>query len=813
MLPERFEAEMSPDPAPVRGERLYAEVFLVSLAVIVLEVSYTRVFSFKLVYYFTYLIIGISLLGLGAGGVLVAIFPRLRHVTPGRLIPSCCLAAAGAVLVGYFVVAVTQLNAFALIDSVVPFQRDVLMREGAKLALICGLLFAPFLAAGIALATIFATRAADFPRLYFADLLGAALGCAAVVPLIATISPPGCVLLTGFLFTLAAMRLAAAPIRLVLLALGAVLLVLAVMPSWLPDPVPDQVKKMSPQRRPSAPPHFSRWSPVFRVDVLDNPGQREPGYMIAHDGETGSMLPRFDGNVSSLGWFDSDSRSHPFKLLHPHPSVAIIGAAGGHEILASLYFDAAHVTAIELNPVTVSLLTTHFADFTGHIAEHPRVTLVNAEGRTFIHRSDAKYDLIWFVAPDTYAAMNAASAGAFVLSESYLYTREMILDSLAHLTDDGIICVQFGELHESKPIRTARYLSTARDAFRQLGVEDFYRHVLVGSAQSFLTLSTILLKRTPFTEEDARRFIANSAVVRGGRVLHSLGRDARFDAVSSAIALPDDTLEKWYASYPYDLRPVTDDSPFFWHFVPFSDAFRDVPSRSFEEATGERLLLLLLVVATAFASIFLLLPFVAIHETWRAVPHKAMAGAYFASLGLGFMLFEVSLIQTLTLFLGYPTYSLTVTLFALLIFTGLGSLASSRYVGRRNRTLMVLLGCLLALVVFYRIGMPPLVARTIGYSLAVRIALSVVFLAPLGLCLGAFMPLGLRTIAGLTDEREAFVAWAWAVNGFFSVVSSVLATILSMTLGFKAVLLAAALVYVLGATALMTVPAERKARA
>ena len=152
---------------------LYVETFLISLAVILLEVSYTRVFSFKLVYYFTYLIIGISLLGLGAGGVFVSISPRLRRSRASALIPACCLAGGVAVLVGYFVVARIQLNAFELVRGLAARTLLPSLREGAKLALICTSLFIPFFTAGLALATIFATQTERINRLYFADLLGA----------------------------------------------------------------------------------------------------------------------------------------------------------------------------------------------------------------------------------------------------------------------------------------------------------------------------------------------------------------------------------------------------------------------------------------------------------------------------------------------------------------------------------------------------------------------------------------------------------------------------------------------------------------
>jgi len=794
---------------------LYVETFLISLAAILLEVSYTRVFSFKLVYYFTYLIIGISLLGLGAGGVFVSISPRLRRSRASALIPACCLAGGVAVLVGYFVVARIQLNAFELVRGLAARTLLPSLREGAKLALICTSLFIPFFTAGLALATIFATQTERINRLYFADLLGAGLGCALSIPLITTISPPGCVMVAGLAFAVAGARLAAAQSRRLMGPLGAValgLLLGAAFPSRLGDPIPDRVKTMSPQQHDPLDVLFSRWSSVFRVDVL-RLGYDPMTLMMSHDGMWGSVIKRFDGEPASLSRYDADPRAHPFRLLPAAPTVAIIGAAGGNEILAALHFGAAHITGIELNPVTYSLLTTHFADFSGRLPDNPRVTWVNAEGRSFLKSRPERYDLIWFVAPDSYAAMNAATSGAFVLSESYLYTTEMIVDGLEHLAEGGLICTQFGEADfERKPNRTARYLVTAREAFRRLGIEDFARHVLVGTSPGFFnaTSSTILLKKAPFTEVDVARFIDSTTKVKGGTVRHAWTDQDGQHPVHQVIALGKEALERWYGEYPFNVRAVTDDSPFFWHFVRFRDVLADsvhvgVPGP--EEGNGERLLLLLLGVATAFAAVVLLAPLLAIREVWGAIPHKADAGVYFAALGAGFMFLEISLIQQLTLFLGYPTYSLTVTLFALLVSTGLGSLLSERYGARRNAAIVALGAGLLVLVVCYARGLTPLVARGVGWPLGVRVMVAVTLLAPLGLCLGGFMPLGLRTVAAATRHGEEFVAWGWAVNGFFSVVSSVLATILSMTIGFRLVMLSAVGLYLLGIAALLRIPA------
>ena len=186
---------------------------------------------------------------------------------------------------------------------------------------------------------------------------------------------------------------------------------------------------------------------------------------------------------------------------------------------------------------------------------------------------------------------------------------------------------------------------------------------------------------------------------------------------------------------------------------------------------------------------------------------------YFAALGLGFMFFEITMIQRLVQFLGYPTYSLTVTLATLLVSTGIGALASKRFDGPRAH------GCADRARGPGRPHALLRVRRSPRSSTAhccrpvspVRVGFAVVVLAPLGLCLGMFMPFGLDRVASLTEHGEEYVAWAWAVNGFFAVIGSVLTTILSMALGFRAVQFAALAVYaiaVLAFTRLPTAPAE-----
>ena len=738
-----------------RKQAFYLEIFLISFAALLLEVSYTRLISFKLFYYYTYVIIGLALLGIGSGGVFVAVVPRWRQIPLRRFLALSSVAASATVLAGYFVIALTPLNTFDL--PVEPV-------ETVKLFAVCFALFATFLVIGTMIAALFGQRPETINRLYFADLLGAGAGCAVVVPLIAIVGPPSCILLGATVLAVAGGELAhregstwlrAAAVATASLAVGLALT------GALPEPVTDRLKTI----HPDTPRLFSKWSPVFRIDVTPSAVPGDTVRLIHHDGLAGSTLHRFDGDASSLERFDRDARSYPFRVLHEPPrNVLIIGAAGGHEILASLHFEAEQVTAVELNPVTVSLLTDGFADYSGHLHRRPGVTIINAEGRSFLAGDESRYDLIYFVAPDSYAAMNVATASAFVLSESYLYTSEMIVESLGHLTDRGVICMQFGEAaYDRKPNRTARYVATAREAFKRLGIGDFQRHVLVNTSPGVIDLSTILLKRAPFTKEDVVRFLAGTEMVEGGIARYALGESLGDGVVNTVISLPDAKLDRWYDTYPDAIRPVSDDSPFFWHFARFRTVVAGLGKRNraagVEDSAGERLLVIMVATSTIFAAFFLLLPFVAIRDVWSALPRKLESAVYFAGLGFGFMLFEICLIQKMTLLLGYPTYSLTVTLMSLLVFAGLGSLSSALYVGRRDQTLAILLAILILLTLFFEFPMGAIMQAFLGSSLELRVALAIGCMAPLGFCLGAFMPLGLATVSELTEHKSEYVAW------------------------------------------------------
>ena len=781
------------------------EIFAISAAALLLEIAYTRIISFKLYYYYTYLVIGLALLGLGSGAVIVAVSRRLDRVDTRTLLSRCSMGAAVGVVIGYIAVAVTPLDT---IEMWTGGRGTQIVAMGQLLIISLGL-YISFLPVGMCVSALFARRPKDINRLYFSDLAGAALACLVVVPLIATIGPVSIIALAGIMLLGLGLHLAdiswrsnagrIVGIGAAVVAIG--LAVVVVQPRLAPDIRTEQSKGV----RRTSDMDSSEWSALFRVDAQELPGLT----VLYHDGTWGSAIWPWDGDPASLTRFDDDVRSVPFAALGTPPErMLIIGAAGGHEIEAAIHFGAQHIDAVELNPATADLLRGEYAAYTSNLTERPEVNYVVGDGRSFLAKSDTDYDLIWFVAPDSYAASNAASSGAFVLSESYLYTQEMIEESLGHLTTDGLVVMQFGEVdYENRPNRTARLAATAREAYESSGTGPVDERIAVLTTAEppvfefpAYNFSTTIMKAAPLTDAELDRIEEQIGVVPGGTVRYLPGRVAEpGSAVDQVLTLTDEELDRYISDYPYDIRAISDNRPFFWHFTHFSDAIGALDESAtvfdIEVGIGERVLVVLLGLSVVLAAVFLLLPFVLVRDTWKRLPHKANTAPIFAILGLAFIAFEITLIQRFSLVLGYPTYSLTVTLMAILLSTGVGSLVSGRWHGAPRRMLTGLAVAIVGLGLFYSLVVPSLEDALLSWPLLLKCTVVALLCAPLGFCLGMFMPLSISLVARDEDHSREYVAWGWAINGFFSVIGSTLTTMVSMTYGFRAVMTVSVLLY------------------
>src|SRR6476660_2048935 len=313
-------------------------IFLVSLAGLLLEVGYTRIVSFKLWYYYTYLVIGLALLGIGSGSVFVAVYDPIRRKTTDRIIAIASIWGAVSIALGYLVVAVLHVDTIVIWDYVA----RALFTNLFRLGLICFVIFATFIAFGVIVAVLLGRARDGVGRLYFSDLVGAGLGCLLAIPLITRLGPPRVIMLAAVVF--AVVGLASCPPKSVLFGFAAVtsvvLLVTVIGAGILPDIRTEESKLHTPTSL------YSAWGPVFRVYVVQL-GPTTSNYLLVHDGTFGSGIRRFNGDPASIaGYYAKDPRSIPFAVLgQPPPHELIIGSAGGNEILASLAYHAPNIEA------------------------------------------------------------------------------------------------------------------------------------------------------------------------------------------------------------------------------------------------------------------------------------------------------------------------------------------------------------------------------------------------------------------------------------------------------------------------------------
>ncbi len=808
-------------PPPV-----YAGIALASVGVLMQEILLTRIFSFTIWYHLAYLTISTALLGFGAAGSILALTPRLLHGGARRL---CALGSAGA--------GVALLAAMAVLGPH-PISPDGLIATPGRFFL--GLLgyyaviSVPFLLAGLAVAAPLAAFPASANRLYAADLLGAALGCAAAVAALTFLDGAASVAVCAAIF--AAAGALYAPTRVLRMRLAGLALVLAVASPWAHRGIefrPAATKTLAIAMDSGAKILFTRWSPVNRVDLYGSPRQvggfwtgwgRSDAYLksrprvprtrsIVYDGHNGSDVFQVQDR-RSLSVLDYHVLKTPY-LFQEKPRVLVIGVGGGIDVLNALYHHAESVTGVELQPITVDLHHTLLSGWTGGWFQRPEVTLVAAEGRHYVRSHDDEYDLIQITAVDTFAAQ---TTGAYVLAESYLYTVEAFEDFLSHLDDDGMLSILIGDhLYNDPAIPTpfsTRLALVAREALERRGVANPTRHILL-SGQSIpfgrpadeivsgAWIQSLIVKNSPFRDEELARLRAfNDA--NGFAVRLAPDGKAGDPTLERIVQAKGSERERVLDEQIFSMAPIHDDRPFFFHVLPWDGVVTDrrIEWSNPGSGTGQIVLAMMLVQSLLLGGLLIALPLV--RGASHALPRRTTAGflVYFLGLGLGFLLIEISFVQKYVLLLGYPTYSLSVTIFSLLLFASLGALTARRGFGRPKPFLVGLVALTLVLVALEVVALPWIREHTLSAPLALRIGVTAALQLPLGFVLGMYFPTGLEL---LRQREPRLIPWAWAVNGVASVVASVLAVILGMVMGFSGVAMLAGGIYLVGSLSLLSV--------
>ena len=796
-----------PSPPP---KRLYAGIAASAAAVLMLEIGLTRIFSYTIWYHFAYLTISVALLGFGASGAALAAWPKLRE--RAGFASAVAIAAELGVVLCLLVIDHVALDPLAITKDPLQFARLMLYYVAVAL---------PFFAGGFLVVLPLMAHPGSVSRLYFWDLIGAGLACGSVVPLIWWLGTPVATAVSTAGFAFAAVAYAEPSQRLVrgVMAAAAAALAVAVAVTGTFQAAPTKLLSqflVSPNARLA----YSRWTPINRVDVLafepamtegsylvwgispDYHGQA-PGYwLIGNDGDSCAVMYHWDGDLASLEFLDHHVLALPYQLLD-RPSVVAIGLGGGADVLNALRHRATSVVGVEINPMTVHAVRDLFHELNGDVLNRSNVEAVVAEGRSFLRSRDARYDLIEINSVDT---LSALSTGAYVLSESYLYTSDAVSDYLDHLRPNGIFAMAVGDLDlpdDQLPRHTLRLASIVRQALERRGVAKPAQHVVVVGSPGWRPLTHTLVKNEPFTAEEIEKI---AAFAKRERFSFWHRPDVEIPNPAARILLwPRDRLASFYAAQPLKLGPISDDSPFFFNFYKWRTLAQSATYARLgydrTQATGQIVLAIMLLQAVVMSGLLILLPLRRVpRATGGTLLQRTALLLYFAALGTGFILLEISLIQRFVLFLGYPTYSLTVVMLSLLVSTGIGSLLTERVTSRFELRLPLRLVGLVVLAGLLVYGAPLVFARLLGAPLALRIAVSIALLVPLGLVLGGFFPLGIR-IAERANPR--LVPWAWAVNGCASVIGTLVAVIVGMSSSFTTVTVLAVGVYTAGVLALL----------
>jgi hypothetical protein len=789
--------EVSDSSRPVAADsrlptaRIYAGLFFVTLATLMLELLLTRIFSVILWYHFAFVAVSVALFGMTLGAVIVHLMPR--YFSGADL--SSRLAGASA-LFGLTTAIVLVLMLTLRVAPPALGSSDI-----ASLLPLYLLIAVPFTFSGIVVSVALTRFPQRVNRLYAVDLIGAAIGCSAVIALLEVLDAPSAVIAIGAAAALGAvffsLETARAPAR---GTAAALVVALAVLVAVNAQTKALRVRWIKGVRARTA--LYETWNAFSRVAVMTrlrvpppwHSARDHKTYAIRQlrmdiDGTAATLLTEFDGNLAPLGYLQSDI-SAPAHWLRPNARVLVIGVGGGRDILTALTMNQKAITGIELNGAIVRAVNGHFGDYTGHLDRNPRVRFINDEARSWIDRSNRKFDIIQCSLIDTWAA---TAAGAFVLSENNLYTEQAWTSILRHLSDRGIFSVTRWYF-QGTPGEMLRCLSLARASLERIGVRNPRRHLAVlrfvpqdEAIYAGNGKGTILISRAPLTDPDLR-------------TLERFARDARFDLVLSPIAckeplfaqlLSAPRLRDFTDSFRLDVSPPTDDRPFFFNMLRLrrwaSALLPGDQGPVFMNLQATAVLMRLLVVTIALAALFIIAPLGLTH--WRdrySLRSLAPALAFFCAIGLGFMLVEISQMQRLIIFLGHPIYGLSVVLFALLGASGLGSLAAggiSLGRGRGAARVGAIMAALLALLVLFGLITPVLTDAARGWPMAQRLLLAVALLVPIAFLMGAPFPLGMK-LAGRAERAPT--AWYWGINGAMSVVASVAAMALALAVGISA---------------------------
>ncbi len=811
-------------------------IVLVSATTLALELLHTRIMSVMLWHALVYVVITVAMLGFGISGTYLAMSKRLFSANKYAVLSILSVCFAASILVSAFCVGRIRVD---------PFQVSLKPWSMFNLASYFALLALPYVFAGGIVCYALSSTQRRVHLLYSLNLAGSAAGCLIFLAALGPLGGGGSLLLLSALAGVASVSFATRSSRKSLLFGGACLAFVLIgglcggHRLLVFEPTGGKVLGIRMKNVPDLNVEFTRWTPFGRVDVASS------SQFLAVSPKGNDTIPFKEVTVDGTAhtWLIAN-RPDPLDSPHinlghnlvfhlkPQARVLSIGMGTGKDIKHALALGAASVTGVEIMPVKVRLVTDRYRDFIGDLSSMGDVTLIADEGRSFVERLQTKYDIIFMNGVDTYAAL---SSGAYTLVENYLYTAEAFDAYLRSLEPDGMLAVSRQCFRYPRDM--LRLSATAIEALRRIGAAEPWRHVIFNID---LNWGTLIIKKSPFTEEEialAERLLhtgpvrttylfkkpvtfQHSLIFKPGledleatpELVEQYGKKALEAApfgndinpyTALLRAAKENRLPQFYRSYPYDIMPVTDDSPFFFKFFRWKEFLvsrdKGLAWKTTEGSFGLAVLLFLLVESTVALAIFVFLPLFRFKREGLRAPSSMRYLMYFCCLGAAFISVELAMIQRLNLFVGHPTYSLALVIVVLLASSGLGSLVSGLLHKRARLILILALVAIPMFMVVYSVGLPPLIAALLHTSRIARFAVATALVASVGIFMGVPFPTALGMVGRL---HESFVPWAWGVNGGATVLGSIAAIVLAMQIGFSWLLLVSGAIYLLALVAI-----------
>ena len=789
-------------------------IALISAAALAYEILLMRLFSIIQWHHFAYMIISLSLLGYGASGTFVALFQdRLnKHYSRSYLL---LLALFG----------LSSLLCFLAAQSL-PFNPEEVLWDMTQPLILLAmylLLAIPFFFAASAIALTFFHFSQHIGRVYAFDLFGAGIGSVTVVGFLFLLFPFHILVGVGLLAFVATITAAIefksklARIGTLLALFSLVLIGVAVNSELKLSPYKELPQTLRIDGMQVVAQHSS---PLGLLDVVESssiPLRHAPGLSfmastepppqvgIFTDGGNITVIDKDTGDPDSFQYLDQMTTALPYHLRpgqNKLEDVLILGAGGGSGIQQARFHELPRITAVELNPQLVELVKQDYGEFSGNLFQQQNIDLHIGEGRGFVTESEKQYDLIQVSLLDAFAA---SSAGLYALNESYIYTVEALQTYLQHIKPDGYLSIS--RWIKLPPRDSLKLFATAIEALTASGsTSPETQLVLIRSWQT----STLVIKKTPFTPEEINQLKTFSkqrafdlawypGMQANATNKYNQLREPYF--YQAALAMLGDNRDSFMDRYKFDLRPSTDDRPYFFHFFKW-DVLPEILKLSGQGGMpllewGYLVSIATFLQAILVSFILILLPLWALKRRSRSSkgqvsPFKVFS--YFFAIGLAFLFIEIAFIQKFVLFLHHPLYATATVITGFLVFAGLGSLWSEKIANKNNdrKYLKMAVIGIAILSVSYLILFTILPAGLLSLPLFGKIILSIMLIAPLAFLMGLPFPLALTSLA---ENNDSLIPWAWGINGCASVISAILATLLAIHAGFSTVIILAVLLY------------------